>query len=42
VIKVEVEGEPRPVQLDGESLGETPFEARVVPGALAVLKDGRK
>lgn len=39
-IRVETEGPPRPVQLDGEAAGETPFEARVVPGALAVLVDG--
>jgi len=28
---------PRPVQLDGEPTGTTPFEARLVPGALTVL-----
>jgi diacylglycerol kinase family enzyme len=37
IIRVEAEGAPWPVQLDGESAGETPFEARVLPGALAVL-----
>src|SRR2546426_5475682 len=31
------EGAPRPVQLDGEVTGATPFEARLLPGALAVL-----
>ena len=37
-IRVEVEGgAPRPVQLDGEVTGTTPFEARLLPGALAVL-----
>jgi YegS/Rv2252/BmrU family lipid kinase len=37
-IRVEVpEGEPRPVQLDGEVTGATPFEARLLPGALSVL-----
>ena len=37
-IRVEVEdGAPRPVQLDGEVTGATPFEARLLPGALAVL-----
>ena len=37
-IRVEVEGgPPRPVQLDGEVTGTTPFEARLLPGALAVL-----
>jgi diacylglycerol kinase family enzyme len=30
-------GAPRPVQLDGEVTGTTPFEARLLPGALAVL-----
>jgi YegS/Rv2252/BmrU family lipid kinase len=28
---------PEPVQLDGEPLGETPFTAEVVPGAIRVL-----
>jgi diacylglycerol kinase family enzyme len=37
-VRVEVlEGPPRPVQLDGEEGGETPFEARLLPGALIVL-----
>jgi diacylglycerol kinase (ATP) len=37
-VRVEVPGDaPRPVQLDGEVTGETPFEARLLPGALAVL-----
>ncbi len=30
-------GPPRPVQLDGDAAGETPFEARILPGALQVL-----
>ncbi|HXF95101.1 MAG TPA: diacylglycerol kinase family protein [Gemmatimonadales bacterium] len=39
-LKVEVlEGAPRPVQLDGESAGETPFETQVLPGVLRVLAD---
>ena len=39
-ISVEVpEGTPRPVQLDGELVGTTPFEVEVVPGALTVLVD---
>ena len=42
VIKVEAVDAPRPVQLDGESAGETPFEARLLAGALAVLVDGGK
>ena len=37
-VRVEVpDGAPRPVQLDGEVTGETPFEARLLPGALSVL-----
>jgi diacylglycerol kinase (ATP) len=32
-------GAPDPVQLDGEPVGETPFEARLLPGALSVLVD---
>jgi diacylglycerol kinase (ATP) len=37
-VRVEVvDGEPRPVQLDGEVTGATPFEARLLPGALSVL-----
>lgn len=42
VISVEAVGPPRPVQLDGEAAGETPFEARLLPGALMVLVDGDK
>jgi len=39
-IRVEVvDGPPRPVQLDGEPAGTTPFEVRVLPGALTVLVD---
>ena len=38
VIRVEVDGADRPVQLDGEASGETPFEARLLPGALTVLQ----
>ncbi|MGH7606520.1 MAG: hypothetical protein ACREME_04190, partial [Gemmatimonadales bacterium] len=37
-IRVEVlEGAARPVQLDGEVTGHTPFEARLLPAALTVL-----
>ncbi|HYX82904.1 MAG TPA: diacylglycerol kinase family protein [Gemmatimonadales bacterium] len=37
-VRVEIpEGLPRPVQLDGEVTGTTPFEARLVPRALSVL-----
>ncbi|HEY3219991.1 MAG TPA: diacylglycerol kinase family protein [Gemmatimonadales bacterium] len=37
-VRVEVtNGAARPVQLDGEVTGETPFAARLLPGALAVL-----
>jgi diacylglycerol kinase family enzyme len=37
-VRVEVEGVvPRLVQLDGEVTGATPFEARLLPGALRVL-----
>jgi diacylglycerol kinase family enzyme len=37
-VRVElIEGAPRPVQLDGEVTGATPFEARLMPGALSVL-----
>lgn len=40
IITVEVpDGTPRPVQLDGELVGTTPFEVDVVPGALTVLVD---
>jgi len=39
-IRVEVvDGPPRPVQLDGEVAGSTPFDVRVLPGALTVLVD---
>jgi diacylglycerol kinase family enzyme len=39
-IRVEVIGAPpRPVQLDGEVVGDTPFETRILPGALTVLVD---
>jgi diacylglycerol kinase family enzyme len=39
-VRVEmVTGAQQPVQLDGEVAGETPFEARLVPGALSVLVD---
>lgn len=39
-IRVEVVGaEPRPVQLDGEVVGDTPFETKLLPGALMVLVD---
>ncbi|HUK20416.1 MAG TPA: diacylglycerol kinase family protein [Gemmatimonadales bacterium] len=34
-----VDGKGRPVQLDGDVSGVTPFEARLVPGALSVLVD---
>ena len=36
-VRIESLGEPHPVQLDGEAAGETPFEARLVPGGLPVL-----
>ena len=37
-VSVEVtEGLPRPIQLDGEVTGTTPFEARLLPRALSVL-----
>lgn len=40
IIKVEVlNGAQRPVQLDGELAGLTPFETRLVPGALRVIVD---
>jgi diacylglycerol kinase family enzyme len=32
----------QPVQLDGEVVGETPFEARLMPGALSVLVDSSR
>src|SRR2546426_12200732 len=38
-VRVEVlEGPARPMQLDGEPWGETPFEARLVPASLNVLR----
>jgi diacylglycerol kinase family enzyme len=41
-IRVEVtDGAVRPVQLDGEVTGSTPFEARLLPGALGVLVGAR-
>lgn len=39
VITVEADTE-RPVQLDGEPHGQTPFTAEVVPGAIRVLRPG--
>jgi diacylglycerol kinase (ATP) len=37
-VRVEVtDGPPRTVQLDGEVTGTTPFEAKLLPGALVVL-----
>jgi diacylglycerol kinase family enzyme len=40
-VRVEVlDGSARPVQLDGEAAGGTPFEARLVPGGLVVLAAG--
>lgn len=37
-VRVEVlDDTARPVQMDGEAAGETPFEVRLMPGALAVL-----
>ena len=42
VVRVEVlDGAARPMQLDGEPWGDTPFEARLLPGALAVIVDRR-
>lgn len=39
-VRVEVISDPpRPVQLDGELIGDTPFETRILPGALTVLVD---
>jgi diacylglycerol kinase family enzyme len=36
--EVRVESDPvQPVQLDGEPGGETPFSARVIPGAIKVM-----
>jgi len=42
VITIEVDAPARPVQLDGEAAGATPFEARLLPGALVVLTDRGK
>jgi diacylglycerol kinase (ATP) len=40
VVRVEVlEGPPRPMQHDGEPWGDTPFETRLLPGALPILVD---
>ena len=37
-VRVEIpEGLPRPIQLDGEVTGTTPFAAHLLPGALSVL-----
>ena len=42
VVRVEVlDGPARPMQLDGEPWGDTPFEARLLPGALSVIVDRR-
>ncbi len=42
VVRVEVlDGPARSMQLDGEPWGDTPFEARVLPGALSVIVDRR-
>ena len=39
-VRVDVlEGPSRPMQLDGELWGNTPFEARLLPAALNVLVD---
>jgi len=39
-VQVEVlEGPPRPMQLDGEPWGDTPFEAQLVPASLRVIVD---
>ena len=39
-IRVDVVSDrPRPVQFDGEVVGDTPFETRLLPGALTVLVD---
>ncbi len=35
-VTVETEG-PRPVQLDGEPCGDTPFTARIVPSAISIV-----
>ncbi len=36
-IRIETPDGPEPVQLDGEAAGETPFTARVVPGAVRIM-----
>lgn len=36
-VTIDVEGEPMPVQADGEDLGQTPVTVELVPGALTVL-----
>lgn len=42
-VRVEVmAAKQQPVQLDGEVVGETPFEARLMPGALSVLVDSSR
>jgi diacylglycerol kinase (ATP) len=39
-VRIDMEaGPPAPTQLDGEVVGTTPLEARIVPGALTVLVD---
>ena len=38
-VRIEIET-PEPVQLDGDVLGTSPLEARLIPGALAVLAPG--
>jgi diacylglycerol kinase (ATP) len=39
-VRVEVlDGPPRPMQLDGEPWGDTPFETRLLPQALPILVD---
>lgn len=39
-VRIDVDGgPPTPTQLDGEVVGTTPLEARIVPGALTVLVD---
>lgn len=38
-IRIEVEGAPRPAQLDGDVVGTTPLDVRVLPGALTVFVD---
>jgi len=38
-IRIEVEGAPLPAQLDGDVLGTTPLDIRILPGALTVFVD---